>query len=193
MDDQQTINNEWHEAEERMRTFRFFAIDGKRQQGDRFLQPWLFGHVYASGSRSRGEKRRASKELKRFFDQKELLKIMDDAGEYRDQLMEAQLYDSADKYLEICRDDDGFGRKMFGLMRMKADEKEDKIIRDVYVSMIPLLFSLENLDERFTMIKALDQACRTLYPQRLEDMKILVETMPDESIRSVLPEFEERD
>ncbi len=49
MDDQQTVDNEWQEAEARMRAFRFFPIDGKRQQGDRFLQPWLFGHVYASG------------------------------------------------------------------------------------------------------------------------------------------------
>ncbi len=181
-------NEQW---DDRMRAFRFFDIDGKRQQGDRFLQPWLFGHVYASGSRSKSERRRATKELKRFFDQKELKMLLKDAGDKGDELLEGQLFDSADKYLAICRDDEGFGRKMFGLMRMKTDEKEDKIIRDVYDGLIPLFYKLEDLDERFMMIRAIDQACRKLYPQRLADMKAWIDAMPDASLRTMLPEFED--
>ena len=58
-------NEQW---DDRMRAFRFFDIDGKRQQGDRFLQPWLFGHVYVLGFCLKSECRWVMKELKCFFD-----------------------------------------------------------------------------------------------------------------------------
>lgn len=178
------------DAGQRLEAFRFFTIDGKRERGDRFLQPWLFCHVYASGSKSRGERKRAGKELARFFQQKELVRILEDAGEDGRVLLEAQLFDSADKYLTICREDEGFGKKLFGLMRMKSDEKEDKIISDVYLAMLPLLLLLTELEERFTMIHALDQACRRLYPQRLEDMAYMLANMKDKTLCGLLEDFD---
>ncbi len=175
--------------EERMEAFRFFKLSGKQEQGDRFLQPWLYCHVFAAGSKSRGERKRANKELKRFFTQKDLVAILNDAGERGGSLMEEHLFDSADKYLTICRDDDGFGRKLFGLMRMKSQEKEDKIIADVYRGMIPLLGLLSDVSERCTMIRALDLACRKLYPQRLADMETAVGALKDDSVRALLSPF----
>jgi hypothetical protein len=156
---------------EQMDKFRYFPLEGRKEKGDRFLQPWLFCHVYASGSKRKGEIKRAYKEVIRFFGQKELQNMRKDAGEDADHIIEAEIYDSANVYLTICRDDDGFGKKLFGLLRMKADEKENKIIRDVYNGFIPLLARMEDFAERLVMMRAIDLACRSIYPQRLDDMK----------------------
>lgn len=177
-------------VEKRMEVFRFIRLSGKQEEGDRFLLPWLHCHVFAANLNSKGERRRASKELNRFFAQKELAAILEEAGESSSSLLEEHLFDSADKYLTICRDDDGFGRKLFGLVRMKAGEKEDRIIADVYRAMIPLLGMLSDLDESRTMIRALDQACRKLYPQRLAEMKAAAGALKDDSLRALLPPFD---
>ncbi|NLA70903.1 MAG: hypothetical protein GX850_00455 [Clostridiaceae bacterium] len=190
MDDNRIVAPDKDEIDRRMKCFRFFPLEGTRGMGDRFLQPWLYGHVYASGSRRRGELKRASKELKRFFNQRNLVPILEDAGEYRDELLESQLMDSAATYLALCRDDDGFGRKLFGLIRMKPDEREDKIIADVYTGMIPILMKLADLPERVAMIQALDHACRAQYPQRWKDMESLIDSMKDQASRSLFPPFE---
>ena len=191
MEDRQEKRPLGEDLQEAMGAFRYFQLEGRREPGDRFLQPWLYCHVYASGSRNKGERKRASKDLKRFFKQRQLQDLLDRAGPDGPALLEEHVFDSAAKYLQICRDDDGFGRKMFGLMRMKQEEKEDKIISDVYRAMIPLLASLTDMEEGPVMMRALDQACRHLYPQRLEDMRYLVETAKDESLESVLPPFED--
>ncbi len=172
-------------------SFRYFPLGGGRKEmGDRFLQPWLLCHVYASGSKRKGETKRAYKEIKRFFGQKELQNIRKEAESDADRIIEEQIYDSANVYLTICRDDDGFGKKLFGLMRMKADEKENKIIRDVYNGIIPLLLRLDDFAERFAMMRAIDLACRSLYPQRLEDMKAWIDAFEDAQLRSVFDAFE---
>jgi len=176
--------------DERMEAFRFFELSGKREKGDRFLQPWLYCHVFAAGTRGRSERKRASKELKRFFSQKDLTEVLQDAGDESQALLELHLFDSAAKYLTICRDDDGFGRKLFGLMRMKAKEKENKIISDVYLAMIPLLAALSDLPQGPAMIRALDQACRKLYPQRLADMEVAAESLKDDTARALIPPFD---
>lgn len=176
--------------DERMEAFRFMKLPGKQEKGDRFLQPWLYCHVFAAGSMGKGERKRAAKELKRFFAQKDLVAILKDAGENSGFLMEAHLFDSADKYLTICRDDDGFGRKLFGLVRMKSQEKEEKIIADVYRSMIPLLAQLHDLIESRAMIRSLDRACRSLYPQRLEDMEAASGVLKDDSLQALLDPFD---
>lgn len=191
MGDRQMSGSDFERLEEAMQAFRYFPLEGRQESGDRFLQPWLFCHVYAMGSRSKGERKRASKELKRFFKEGQLKAILDQAGQDRALLLEAHLFDSAAKYLAICRDDDGFGRKFFGLTRMKADEKEDKIINDVYRAMIPLLAALVDMTEGPAMMRALDQACRQQYPLRVGDIRYLVETAKDESLLSVLPPFED--
>lgn len=174
-----------------MKAFRYFDLGQGRGKGDRFLQPWLFCHVYASGSRSRGERKRASRELTRFFKQTPLQTILEEAGSEGEALVEGELMDSAAKYLAICRDDDGFGRKLFGLVRMKQEEKDDKILRDVYQAMLPLLVALKDLKEGPAMVKALDLACRRLYPERQAQMRHLVETGKDGSLGAVLPPFED--
>lgn len=175
--------------QDRMKAYRFFELSGKGTTGDRFLQPWLYCHVFATGPRGRGAVKQARKELERFFNQKDLVAILDDAGEDREALLESQLIDSAEKYLTISRDDDGFGRKLFGLLRMKQPEKEDRIIGDVYRSMIPLLAALDSIPQSRMMILALDRACRGLYPQRLQDMEAaVVATLGDEYL-SLLPDF----
>ena len=176
--------------DERMEAFRFFELSGKDEKGDRFLQPWLYCHVFAAGSKGRGERKRAGKELKRFFAQKDLVAILKDAAEESDALMEMHLFDSADRYLTICRDDDGFGRKLFGLVRMKSQEKEEKIIADVYRSMIPLLAQLPDLSESRAMIRSLDRACRNLYPQRLADMEAASGVRENDSLRILLDPFD---
>lgn len=183
-------DSQYDDNREMMRAFRFFSLEGRKEKGDRFLQPWLFCHVYASSSKRKGELKRAYKEIKRFFAQKELQNIRKDAGPEADRIIEAEIYDSANVYLTICRDDDGFGKKLFGLMRMKANEKEEKIIRDVYDGMIPLLVRLDDFAERLVMMRAIDLACRSLYPQRLEDMKARIDAIEDPALRSVFDAFE---
>ncbi len=183
-------DSQYNDIRERMKSFRYFPLDGRKEMGDRFLQPWLYCHVYASGNRRKGEMKRAYKEIKRFFDQKELQNIRQEAGQDGDRVIEEEIFDSANVYLTICRDDDGFGRKLFGLMRMKADEKEDKIIRDVYKGIIPLLARVNDFAERLTMMRAIDLACRALYPQRLGDMKALIDSIEDADLRAVFHDFE---
>ena len=175
---------------EQIDKFRYFPLEGRKEKGDRFLQPWLFCHVYASGSKRKGEIKRAYKEVIRFFGQKELQNMRKDAGEDADHIIEAEIYDSANVYLTICRDDDGFGKKLFGLLRMKADEKENKIIRDVYNGFIPLLARMEDFAERLVMMRAIDLACRSIYPQRLDDMKAWIDSIEDADVRSVFDAFE---
>ncbi len=190
MDSEKMKDPERKALQEDLAAFRYFELEKRRGQGDRFLQPWLFSHVYATGPGGRGVRKRAEKDLKVFFGQKDLSSIFDRAGPYREEILEEVLLDSAASYLAICRDDDGFGRRLFGLMRMKGEEKEDKIIRDVYLSMLPLLASLTGLEEALPMIRALDQACRGQYPQRLEDIRQLVEGKGDDSLRDLLPPFD---
>ncbi len=189
-DDNRTDSPQAKETMEAMEAFRFFPLSGKKEKGDRFLQPWLYGHVFATGQSGRGERKRAQKELKRFFTQKELRAILDQAGQDGQTLLETQLHDSARKYLKLCLSDDGFGRKLFGLVRMKEEEKEDKIIRDVYRSMIPLFLALPDLEEAEVMIQALDRACRQLLPGRTEDMEALVMSLDNDRLDSLLPPFE---
>lgn len=190
MDNEKSEDLDRQTLQERLEAFRFFELDKGRGTGDRFLQPWLYCHVYATGPRGRGVRKRAVKDLGRFFTQKDLASILEGAGQDRAGLLDELLFDSAAKYLAICRDDDGFGRKLFGLMRMKGEEKEDRIIRDVYAFMIPLLVSLSELEEAGPMIRALDRACRRQYPQRLEDMRHLIESRDDDAIQALLPPFD---
>ncbi len=178
------------EIRERIENFRYFPLEGRRGRGDRFLQPWLFCHVYASGSKRKGEMKRALKEIKHFFNQRELQEIRQDAGADADRLIEEQIVDSATAYLTICRDDDGFGKKLFGLLRMKPEEKEDKILHDVYSGMIPLLIRLEEFPERKAMMCAIDLACRSLYPRRIHDIKALVDSIEDQALRAVFFPFD---
>lgn len=178
-----------NKIDERMKAFRLIQLPGKGKTGDLFLQPWVYCHVFALGSRSKGERRRATRELGRFFNQKELVAILKDAGEKGETLLEEQLMDSAQKYLEICRDDDGFGRKLFGLVKLKPEAKEDKIIGDVYGAMLPLLAALPDLAEADAMIRALDRACRQFYPLRLETMEAVVASLKDDGLRERLPSF----
>ncbi|HHW92932.1 MAG TPA: hypothetical protein GX734_00310 [Clostridiaceae bacterium] len=183
-------DSQYDDIRERIRSFRFFPIKGRKEMGDRFLQPWLICHVYASGNKGRGEMKRALKEIRRFFAQKELQNIRKDAGLDGDRIIEETILDSANVYLTICRDDDGFGKKLFGLMRMKADEKENKIIRDVYNGIIPLLARIDDFAERFAMMRAIDLACRSLYPQRLGDMKAWIDSIEDADLHAVFHAFE---
>ena len=183
-------HSQYDDIRKKMDDFRYFTLDKRKEKGDRFLQPWLFCHVYASGSKGKGEIKRAYKEIKRFFEQEALQEIRKEAGADADRIIEKEIYDSANVYLTICRDDDNFGKKLFGLMRMKADEKEDKIIRDVYNGIIPLLARVGDFAERFAMMRAIDLACRSLYPQRLEDMKAWIDAIEDAELRSVFLAFE---
>ncbi|HHX18856.1 MAG TPA: hypothetical protein GX728_00255 [Clostridiaceae bacterium] len=183
-------DSQYDNFRERMKSFRYFPLEGRKEMGDRFLLPWLYCHVYASGKRGKGEVKRAFKEIRRFFEQKELQSIRKDAGLDGDRIIEEEIFDSANVYLTICRDDDGFGRKLFGLMRMKPDEKEEKIIRDVYKGIIPLLASVNDFAERLTMMRAIDLACRSIYPQRLGDMKALLDSIEDADLRAVFCDFE---
>ncbi len=183
-------DSDFDDIRESLKNFRYFPLEGRKGVGDRFLQPWLFCHVYATGSKRKGEMKRAYKEIKRFFGQKELQKIREQAGVEGDRLIEEEIYDSANAYLTICRDDDGFGKKLFGLLRMKQDEKEDKIIHDVYNGMIPLLGRIDEFTERLAMMRAIDLACRALYPQRLDDMKAWIDSIDNDELRSVFASFE---
>ncbi|MGI6157365.1 MAG: DUF6553 family protein [Saccharofermentanales bacterium] len=174
-----------------LRSYRFFPLkyeEGKT--GDIFLRPWIYCHVYASGHKGRGERKRASRELKRFFNERPLSAILKEAGDDAETLLAWHLDNSAEVYVRLCRDDDHFGRKLFGLLRMKTDERIDKIIRDTYLSMIPLLAMLSDVPERTSMIRALDRACRRTFPTRAEDIRSLVETHLDEATRSLLPAFD---
>ena len=179
-------NNGADDAEMRLSNFRFFPLRNEDRKGDRFLQPWLICQVYSSEARKKSAVRRAERELCRFFEQEPLAAILESLGSRSATLKQDALEDSARVYLALCRDDEGFGRKLFGLFKMKPGEREDKILTMVYRGMIPLLSSMHDFPEKEVMISALHRGCLSVLPQRKETILVLAASFEDEEIKHLL-------
>lgn len=183
MDDKEAITNELNK---RVEAFRFFELNNKQgEAGDRFLLPWIYSHMFGTGRQSRGNSRRAAKEINLFFNQKELLEIEQDAGDLWLELIDKHLQDSALKYLKISKYDPSFGRKFLGLVRMNDEEKDNKILKDVYGGMITLLLDLPDFPYQALMVRALDESFLSVYPERQGEVDLWLQTLPDSAMREI--------
>lgn len=153
-------------AGESLRRFRFFPLEREKRQGDRFLMLWLTCQLYAADVSRKGRVRRARRDLCRFFEQRELTSALEEAGEFRAEILEDAIFDSASVYLTICRDDENYGRKFFGIVKMKSQDRENKIIAEVYRGILPLLAAMQDFPLRVVMARAIHTACQEVLPQR---------------------------
>lgn len=175
-----------NELNRRLEAYRFFPLkDRKEEKGDRFLMPWIYSHIYGTNKQTKGEIKRAAKEINAFFAQKELEEIKRDAGDLWLGLIGEQLYDSALLYLRISKSDPSFARKFFGLVRMSDEETDNKIFRDVYGGMITLLLRLPEFPYRALMIRALDESFLIVYPERQAEVDQWIESLPDPAMRAL--------
>lgn len=169
-----------------LEAFRFFELEGKTgERGDRFLMPWIYCSLFGTGRQGGGERKRALRELRKFFNQKEMKRLATLAGDRWNDCLREQLYDSAHKYITLCRDDPDYGKKLFGLLRMKKDEVDRKLFQSVYNDMISLLFRIADFPERELMIESLDLAFLTIYPEKREAVNDWIAHLPDERYRAV--------
>ncbi|MGI6616638.1 MAG: DUF6553 family protein [Saccharofermentanales bacterium] len=187
----QTVNNNDKEVKqpsdlvgESLRRFRFFPLKHEEREGDRFLLLWLTCQLYSADVRRKGRVRRARLELCRFFEQKELTNALEEAGEYRTELLEEAIFDSANVYLTICRDDDNYGRKFFGVVKMKSQDRENKILSEVYQGMLPLLAAMQDFPMRAVMARAIHTACLNVLPQCVPSIDVLLAKFREGSDRA---------
>ena len=174
------------EIEKRLHDFRFFALKGKENEtGDRFLLPWIYSHLFGTGKQTKSDIKRAGKEIKEFFNDKELLEIQRDAGDIWLDAIGKHLQDSALVYIKVSKADPSFGRKLLGLVRMSDQEKDNTSFHDIYGGKITLFLKMPDLPYREAMIRSLDESFLTVYPARQGDVDQWLETLPDDSMRAI--------
>ncbi|GEM_PF-770625 len=161
-------------AAESLMRFRFFPLEHEEKLGDRFLLPWLLCQLYSADASRKGRVRRARRDLCQFFEQKELTSALEEAGDRRAELLEEAIFDSANVYLTICRDDDSYGRKFFGFVKMKSQDRENKILSEVYQGMLPLLAAMQDFPVRAVMARAIHTACQAILPQRASSIESML-------------------
>lgn len=174
------------ELNRRVEAFRYFALKRKEgETGDRFLMPWIYSHMFGTNKQTKSAVKRATKEISEFFNQKELVEIEQDAGDLWMEIIGKHLHDSALKYLKISKEDPQFGRKLLGLVRMNEEEKDNKIIRDVYGGMITLLLQMPDFPYRALMVRVLDESYLTLYPEKQGEVDLWLQKLPDPAMRKI--------
>lgn len=171
-------------AGERLRRFRFFPLKHEERQGDRFLMLWLTCQLYAADVKRKRRVRRARQDLCRFYEQSELVSALEEADEFRTEILEDAIFDSARVYLTICRDDENYGRKLFGFVKMKSQDRENKIIAGVYRGILPLLAAMQDFPMRVVMARAIHTACQEVLPQRAPSIEALFAAFLDGNDRA---------
>lgn len=150
---------------EKLYDYRHFFIDrNKTRRGDRFLSLWIEFKLLAGQGIGKRNAGRAKKFYEKFFADKELRRILEPVANV-DEIMFAQLIDSAEVYMRACKEDRQYGSKLFALMRMKDEEIAVKAANDVYDSIVQLLLILPRDDMRDRLIFAIHHAYQTVFDE----------------------------
>lgn len=145
-------------AQKMLESYRFFPLESGKQQGDRFLEPWILLLTMAKAGLTKRSLKRLKKQLDQFFDRAPVRQALDAAGSDRERLLEAQLLDSARRYLDITKSDPGYNSSLFGLIKLKEEDRERKLAGDVQTHMLGTLLELDESAYRGPMLRGLHKA-----------------------------------
>lgn len=149
---------DFNEAKTALEAYRFFDIKDGKEKGDRLLEPWILlltiGRAGISGRRLK----RFEKQLAQFFARKEISEAVAMADPESERLLYEQLLDSARNYLRITVSDPGYNSSLFGLIKLKDEDRERKLAADVHKFMQGPLLMLDESPYRAVMMRALHRA-----------------------------------
>lgn len=146
------------EAKTALEAYRFFDIKDGKEKGDRLLEPWILLLTIGRSGMSSRRLKRFEKQLAQFFARKEIANALNQAGSESDRLLFEQLLDSARNYLRITVSDPGYNSSLFGLVKLKEEDRERKLAADVHKFMQGPLLMLDNSPFRAVMMRALHRA-----------------------------------
>lgn len=149
---------DYENAKIALEAYRFFDIKDGKEKGDRLLEPWILLLTTGRSGVSARKLRRFEKQLAQFFSRRELTNAFSMAGSKADTLLYEQLLDSAKNYLKITVSDPGYNSSLFGLIKLKDEDRAQKLAADVHKYMQGTLLLLEQSPYRAPMMRALHRA-----------------------------------
>jgi len=124
------------------------------EKADTFIGLWVTVIYHGRNSQGIFSRKRAVKEINRFWKDREIANILDDAQEYAEKLVYEQLYDSALGYYDACKTDRHYGSKLFDIVKLKPDEIAEKTASDIVKYVFRYLLGFDDIMYRDQIIKA---------------------------------------